>query len=177
MSNASPPAGLAARLAAETRAWLERARPLCHQAGRRLPEVTVRCDLRGASAGQLRLYRNGTLVIRYNLAMAEAQPEAFVAQTVPHEVAHAITHVCHGKVRPHGPEWRGVMAWFGFDEAERCHSFAQPAAARRGQRRWSYRCDCRGHQLSTTRHNRAQRGLDYVCRSCGSVLRYDRPVG
>jgi SprT protein len=168
---------LGQQLIAETDAWLARGRPLCHQAGRRLPEIEVRLDLKGASAGQVRQYRDGRLVIRYNLAMAEGQPEAFISQTVPHEVAHVVTHICHGKVRPHGPEWQRVMAWFGFDDPERCHAFEQPAGARRGQRRWDYRCDCRVHQLSTTRHNRARRGLDYVCRACGSALRFDKAAG
>jgi SprT protein len=172
MANSSRDTALAQRLEAETHAWLERGRPLCLQAGRRLPDVAVRLDLRGASAGQLRQYRNGDLVIRYNLAMAAAQPEAFIAQTVPHEVAHVITHVCHGRVRPHGAEWRRVMAWFGFDEPTRCHDFAPPGGPSRRQRRWDYRCGCREHQLSTTRHNRAQQGLAYICRACGMPLRY-----
>jgi SprT protein len=159
------------RLHAATDDWLRRARPLFHQAARRPPQVTVRCDLRGSNAGQLRQYRNGALVIRYNLAMAEQQPEAFIAETVPHEVAHVVTWVCHGRVRPHGPEWQAVMRWFGFRQPRRCHVFDEPAEGRR-QRRWAYRCDCREHQLSTTRHNRAQRGLHYVCRVCGSTLCY-----
>jgi SprT protein len=162
---------LGRRLEAATRAWLQRARPLFAQAARRPPAVTVRCDLRGASAGQLRLQRDGSLLIRYNLAMAQHQPEDFLAETVPHEVAHVVTAVCHGRVRPHGHEWQAVMRWFGFARPQRCHRFQAPAGGRR-QRRWSYRCDCREHQLTTTRHHRAQRGLQYLCRSCGSVLHY-----
>jgi SprT protein len=116
---------------------------------------------------------DGSLVIRYNLPLAAGQPAAFVAATVPHEVAHVVTHVCHGRVRPHGTEWRRVMAWFGFDAPARCHDFALPAnKSSRRQRRWRYRCHCREHQLSTTRHNRAQRGLSYHCRACGQPLRY-----
>lgn len=161
---------LVRRLEVETDAWLTRARPLFHQAARLLPTVLVRCDLRGASAGQLRMYRDGSLVIRYNLAMAAQQPEVFVAETVPHEVAHLVTHICHGKVLPHGREWRGVMRWFGFDAPQRCHTFHQPDGGRR-QRRWTYLCNCREHQLSTTRHNRARRGLAYICQACGSPLR------
>jgi SprT protein len=163
---------LARRLEEETLAWLERARPLFRQAARCTPTIEVRCDLRGASAGQLRLYRDGALVIRYNLALATQQPEAFIAETVPHEVAHLVTHVCHGRVPPHGTEWRRVMAWFGIDEPSRCHDFVPAGGSVQRQRRWDYRCGCRTHQLSTTRHNRAQRGLDYLCRECGQVLRF-----
>lgn len=170
MTPATKAEPLARRLQAETQAWLERALPLFRQAARMAPAVEVRLDLRGSAAGQLRRYRDGRLVIRYNLAMAQRQPEDFVAETVPHEVAHVVTAVCHGQVRPHGPEWRAVMRWFGVDQPRRCHDFAAPAGRR--QRRWAYRCGCREHQLSTTRHNRAQRGLDYRCRCCGDPLRY-----
>jgi SprT protein len=105
------------------------------------------------------------------LALARLQPDPFIAETVPHEVAHVVTHVCHGRVAPHGSEWQGVMRWFGFSSPRRCHSFHSDTAGRT-QRRWTYRCDCRQHQLSTTRHNRAQRGIDYLCRVCGSTLAY-----
>lgn len=174
MPSASDRAGLVERLEAETRAWLERARPLFHQAARKLPAVSVRCDLRGASAGQVRRLRDGALAVRYNLAMAEQQPEEFLAETVPHEVAHVVTAVCHGRVKPHGREWRAVMQWFGFAAPQRCHRFPTPASGR-SQQRWSYRCSCREHLLSTTRHHRAQRGLGYLCRACGGTLRY-RPA-
>jgi SprT protein len=176
MSSVGPGPDLAERLTAATRHWLGRARPLFHQAGRLPPEVTVRCDLRGKNAGQLRRYRDGSLVIRYNLAMAACQPEAFLAETVPHEVAHVVTAVCHGRVRPHGTEWQAVMRWLGFEAPQRCHRFETPPGTR-GQRRWTYRCDCREHRLSTTRHNRAQRGLGYVCRACGSALRFQGSRG
>lgn len=162
---------LATRLRAATEACLQQAQPLFRQAARRMPPVEVRMDLRGASAGQLRRYRDGRLVIRYNLAMAARQPTAFIAETVPHEVAHLVTAVCHGRVRPHGPEWQQVMRWLGVDRPRRCHDFHAPDG-RRAQRRWPYRCRCREHHLSTTRHNRAQRGLAYICRACGQALHY-----
>jgi len=171
-----PTAALTGRLAAQTRAWLERARPLFLQAGQVPPRVAVRFDLRGTNAGQMRQYPGGRLVIRYNLAIAERQPEAFLAETVPHEVAHVVAAVCHGRVRPHGPEWRAVMRWMGFRSPERCHRFETPAATR-SQRRWAYRCECREHRLSTTRHNRARKGLAYVCRTCGTPLHYQGPAG
>ena len=79
-------AALAHRLERETRDWLLRARPLFRQAARKAPDVRVHFDLRGGAAGQVRHYRDGRLVIRYNLAMAAAQPEAFIAQTVPQMV-------------------------------------------------------------------------------------------
>ena len=136
------------------------------------PQPELRFDLTGASAGQLRWQTGARPVIRYNLAIAAAQPEAFIHETVPHEIAHLVTTACFGRVRPHGPEWRAVMASFGHPHASRCHAFQVPAGPARRQRRWPYRCDCREHELSTTRHNRTQSGrAHYLCRHCGSALR------
>lgn len=169
------PDSLGEQLIAETRLRLKQALPLFRQAARRPPQVEVLLNLRGAAAGQLRQYRDGRLIIRYNLAMAARHPEPFLAETVAHEVAHVVTHVCHGKVRPHGLEWQAVMHWFGIAEPRRCHDFTLPPR-HHTQRRWAYHCGCREHQLSTTRHNRAQRGLQYRCRDCGQALQANSGV-
>ncbi len=162
---------LCERLRRATRTCLHKARPLLAGHGRRLPEVTVRCDLRGRAAGQVRQGTDGRLEIRYNLEIARLQPDAFVARTVAHEVAHLIVWRLHGRqVRPHGAEWQAVMRALGASP-ERCHDFAVPQHTLRQQRRWRYRCACREHQLSTTRHNRVQNGQQrYLCRDCGEVL-------
>jgi len=162
---------LCKQLQAATEQWLKRAAPLLHGSGRTIPVVPVVCDLRGKSAGQVRHQGDSSLVIRYNLGMASLQPGAFIAQTVPHEVAHVITWLLHGStVRPHGKEWQSVMAFFGQDSS-RCHEFAVPPSGQRRQQRWDYVCDCREHQLSTTRHHRVQQGQQYQCRLCSGILR------
>ena len=168
------------QLSEATQHWLEKARPLLLGCGRTLPVVEVRCDLRGMTAGQVRRYHDGSLCIRYNLAMSRLQPLQFVEQTVPHEVAHVVAYLLHGKsIRPHGREWRAIMAEFGFASAERCHDFQLPEQQQtRHQRRWRYACGCREHALSTTRHNRVAKGVRYHCRECGEALERldDSPV-
>ena len=162
---------LCQQLHSSTRHWLTRARPLLRSAARLDPEVTIRCDLRGKSAGQFRCYNDGQLIIRFNLQIAELQPDIFIQETVPHEVAHLITWLCHGAgVRPHGAEWRSVMLYFGYAKAQRCHNFSLSVKASRQQARWHYRCQCQEHWISTTRHNRIGRGLQYYCRRCHSEL-------
>ncbi|MEO5341930.1 MAG: SprT-like domain-containing protein [Gammaproteobacteria bacterium SHHR-1] len=152
-----------------TLACLAQAEPLLRGAGRCRAQVRVLCDLRGKAAGQA-VWAQGETRIRYNLALAKPQPEAFIQQTVPHEVAHVVTRLLHPRARPHGPEWRAVMAHLGIADAQRCHSFAVTPPGH-SQRRWPYRCPCREHQLSTTRHNRILRGeRNYLCRYCGSLL-------
>lgn len=169
------PSELIERLIRASDRHLERARLLFAQAKVRMPTPEYRFDLTGRSAGQVLWPKRRPPQIRYNLKIALLQPEAFVAETVPHEIAHLVTGVCYRGARPHGPEWRRVMAFFGIEQAKRCHEFHIDPALTRTQRRWIYRCACDTHQLSTTRHNRICSGRQtYLCRRCGNQL---KPVG
>lgn len=39
-----------------------------------------------------------------------------IEETIDHELAHLLTFILHGKVKSHGPEWKGVMKrYFGRD--------------------------------------------------------------
>ncbi len=164
---------LCARLRQATEDCLKQARPLLAERGRRMLTVLVHCDLHGHAAGQVRHHPGGHIEIRYNLDIARLQPEVFVAQTVPHEVAHVLTGWLYDqRVRPHGPEWQAMMRHLG-SEPKRCHDFAlTDTDSLHRQRRWAYHCACRKHLLSTTRHNRIRRGQrQYQCRDCGEILR------
>ncbi|WP_457676094.1 SprT family zinc-dependent metalloprotease [Thiolapillus sp.] len=140
------------------------------QLGRHFPLPEIRFDLRGQAAGQ---YRGHPLpCIRYNLELAGRQPEAFLRRTPGHEVAHYVIHQMHPRqrLRPHGPEWRQLMESLGL-EPSRCHEFDTGGVTTRRQRRFSYRCACRKHELSATRHNRVIRGqAEYRCTHCGERL-------
>lgn len=163
---------LCEQLQSSTQETLQQCRPLLLGAGRTLPSIPVSCDLRGRSAGQVRRYNDGKLHIRYNLEIAKLQPQQFVEETVPHEVAHVITWLLHGdKARAHGQEWRSVMAFLGIQQAQRCHEFSLPQQNVRRQRRWSYECGCQTFDLSSTRHNRILRGTEYRCPRCQETLR------
>ncbi len=155
------------RLLAVTRHWLRQAEAHCQ---RTLAAVEVRFDLKGAAAGQYRSHPEPC--IRYNPGLAAHQFDAFCARTPPHEVAHHVVAQLNPnrRVRPHGPEWQSVMRTFGL-EPSRCHDYDLGSVPMRRQRRYRYRCACREHELSATRHNRILRGEQcYSCRNCGEVL-------
>ncbi len=144
--------------------------------GKPMPRVEIRFDLGGRAAGQAR-FRNGRPpLIRYNSDLLARNGERFLAQTVPHEAAHVVVFALHPwGTRPHGPEWRAVMALFGA-EARRCHEYDTDHLPGRRLRRFEYRCGCRRHLLTSIRHNRALRGQRYLCRRCGQTLiPVDRP--
>lgn len=157
-----------------TRELLTAAVPLCDRHQARLPEPVIRFDLRGLAAGQVRWLDGGGVEIRYNLGIARKNRRDFLARTVPHEVAHVLAMACHGRTAPHGAEWRAIMHYLGVADPERCHDYDVDEQAVRRQRRWTYRCDCRVHSLSTTRHHRVQNGTrNYHCRCCGAALSWE----
>ena len=171
LSSEEHPEQLLADLRVATGAALERARPMFLGSGKSAPAVDVHCDLRGSMAGQAVRLGPGHWKVRFNPVLAAANRQAFMDEVVPHEVAHVVAVSCAGRrIRPHGPEWQAAMRALGITEPRRCHAFAVPDDIRRRQRRWSYRCGCRDHDLSTTRHNRVQRGVAYYCRLCGDRL-------
>lgn len=137
---------------------------------RGLPEPGLRFDLRGRSAGQMRIDASGRATIRYNPALLLRHGEDFLKRTVPHEVAHYLAFVHHGRgIRPHGPEWQEMVRALG-GVPDRCHAYDVAGLSVRTTRRFPYHCQCGDHQLSSVRHNRIIRGVCYLCRDCGEAL-------
>jgi len=139
--------------------------------GRRFAAIPVLFDLTGRAAGMYRVSR-GERVIRYNPYIFATDLADNLATTVPHEVAHYVADVVHGRglVRPHGPEWSAIMAALGADPG-RTHAYDLSGVPVRTQRRHPYRCACTTHHLTTRRHYQVLRGaMTYRCRRCGEEL-------
>jgi SprT protein len=153
-----------------TEAYIAAAETLLQRSFDRIP---VLFDLRGSTAGMFRL-QGRRREIRFNPWIFAKHYEENLAATVPHEVAHYIVHELYGlrRVKPHGAEWRAVMAAFGADDAV-TFDLDLEGVPRRRQRTHPYQCSCRLHQISTTRHNRVQAGRGhYQCRHCNGQLCY-----
>lgn len=147
------------------------------RAGSPLIRLEVRFDLRGWAAGQARQRAGGPWVIRYNPLLLRENPEAFLTETVPHEVAHVIAFLRYGpRIRPHGAEWRAVMEGLGA-APERCHHYDLSRVPRRTHRTFPYHCGCGEHELTSIRHHRVLAGQTYLCRRCAGPLRPGRRTG
>lgn len=136
--------------------------------------IPVRFDLRGTTAGMFRV-EGRHREIRYNPWVFAKYYEVNLTGTVPHEVAHYIVHEVYGcrRVKPHGAEWQALMHYFGADPQVTFQLDLDDIPQRR-QRTHPYRCDCRAHSVSTTRHNRVLKGQgQYLCRYCSGRLVYD----
>lgn len=132
-------------------------------------------DLRGRCAGQYVWKKAGGRIVdeclRFNLPLADGQPESFLAETVGHELAHCAAVRLHGH-GGHGAPWRRLMHELGL-EPRRCHAYDTRGAGGRGH--WPARCDCREHDLSSVLRNRINQGRRYLCRHCGTALMLIEP--
>lgn len=122
-------------------------------------------DLRGTRAG----CASADGCIRLNPVLLRENAAEFLAQTLPHEVAHWVVFRWRPGAAPHGVEWRQVMGWLEAP-ARRCHGFDVERARVRTLRRHLYACACRTHELTTILHRRIQNGAFYYCRTCGKAL-------
>ena len=140
---------------------------------RRFARVPVLFDLRGRAAGMFKVIGKRRL-IRYNPWIFAKYYEQNLRDTVPHEVAHFIVHEVYPRrgLKPHGWQWRDLMARFGADPGV-TFDLDLDGVPQRSQRTHSYHSGCQVHQVSTTRHNRAQTGrMSYHCCSCDGLLVY-----
>lgn len=156
-----------AQVRQSTKDWLERATQLYDIA---IPDIEIRFDLRGRTSGMFCVQKN-QCSIRYNSTIFSRYFEESLQQTVPHEVAHYVVHMIHGKrVKPHGKEWQKVMCDFGV-AAEVTSKLDVNDLSVRSLRRYPYRCGCSEHMLSSIRHNRILRGArQYGCPRCHQKL-------
>jgi SprT protein len=140
--------------------------------GRKFERIPVLFDLRGTSAGMYKVLGKRCW-IRYNPWIFSKYFDLNLADTVPHEVAHYIVNMVHGRrAKPHGPQWQAVMAYFEADPGV-TFKLDLTGIPRRQQRTHAYNCLCGSHQVSTTRHNRVLRGRgSYQCRKCNGELVY-----
>ena len=65
------------------------------------PMPVVDYDVRGTKAGVACLQQN---TIKFNRTLLMENPEEFIRQVVPHELAHLIVYQLFGRVKPHGKE-------------------------------------------------------------------------
>ncbi len=129
----------------------------------RIPTVSFR--QRGKIAGSARLQ---AWEVRFNPILLEENPQAFLDEVVPHEIAHLVTFKLFGKVRPHGREWQIMMTEVFGIPARTTHSF--DVSSVQGDT-YRYRCNCSEHQLTVRRHNKVQRKqATYHCRRCQQPL-------
>lgn len=120
--------------------------------------------------------------LMFQLDFAEAHEEDYITTTVPHEVAHYVQDQLYKGSKAHGREWKFIMRYVMGLAPDRCHHYDVSVTKSKTQTKHTYGCGCgKSFKLSTTMHNRIQRGLassnpiDEVrtrrrCKSCRGIL-------
>lgn len=130
--------------------------------------------LTGATAGKAYLRKWS---VSFNAILLMENIDAFIARTVPHELAHLITDMVYPHVhtrsfgtksQPHGSHWQSVMRVLGVSDITRCHSY-DVSNSKRQVSRTSYVYACVGcnykYTMGAKRHQRMQRDPNaYWCR-------------
>jgi len=129
-------------------------------------------NLRGAAAGK---YKHGGSYGRlgclcWHPKLVVRNEENYIEQTVPHEVAHYIVRQVWGDVQSHGTEWKQVMKMYGLTP-ERTHSY-DVSGIKQDRSPFVYNCGCREIKVGHKRHNKIQRGRNYICILCKSRLSF-----
>lgn len=146
-----------------------------HEYSPGFPEIIYK--LTGNTAGWAYAKLN---TIKLNRDLLLKYGEQFINRTVVHEMAHRFVYFYYTnhynyqfkKATPHGKEWKDMMIMLGINDPQRCHSY-EVVGSMRKQQRHHYTCLCGCQfQLSTTKHNKINKGQKRICRKCKSVLIY-----
>lgn len=108
----------------------------------------------------------------FSKSLYEQNVEAFLNDTVPHELAHLIAYRVYGS-NGHDTSWKKVMMALGY-EPTRCHSYE--VQKRSSAKKYNYVCGCSGkvHEVSAQRQAWINKGKNYKCIACGTVIRLDK---
>ncbi|OOS02725.1 SprT family protein [[Haemophilus] felis] len=127
------------------------------------PQVSY--ELRGQKAGVAYLQQN---LIKLNRTLLLENPQDFIQQVVPHELAHLIVFQQFGRVKPHGKEWQSVMKNIFHLPAEIYHCFGLATV---NPSHIPYQCACQTHYLSPRRHQKVvKHRVVYLCKQCGAEI-------
>jgi len=144
------------------------------QLGITMRPLTIRFDKRGTTAGTARYATN---TVDFNAGLYVRNVDAFLNDTVPHEVAHIAANLYHnargyrGRVQPHGDTWKMVMRTFGV-KPSRCHSFdTSETKIKRNVTTYTYHCACQQHELSAKMHSQIQSGRGRHCKKCKASVK------
>jgi len=114
------------------------------------------------------------MAIRLHRRALEEYGDDFINRTLVHEFAHILQYCNCSNSQPHGREFKMFMRLLG-GSTKRCHSYnlraLVPEKVRKTAKTFSYKCQCRTHEISTIRHNRVLSGkATYCCANCNSQL-------
>jgi SprT protein len=149
-----------------------------------MPKMTVAYDINSVHLGGEA--HPSKMHLRFNPVYLNAHTDHYIAQTVPHEVAHLGVHFVEGRsyhqVRTrsgrvrlkrdiHGGAWQMMMSVLGVP-ADRCHAYTTPEGVTAGKPKTKYNYTCSVCQavvvVGPKHHAKLQAGARMWHRGCSS---------
>jgi SprT protein len=132
-----------------------------------MPTPKVEFYTRGRVAGKAYYMQHK---VSFNTVLAAENQTTFL-DTVKHELAHLVVHKIAPWAKAHGPEFKRVLINMG-GSGERCHNYDVSNVVAK-KLKYEYKCGCQTHNMTSVRHNKAQRGgATYRCRKCRAPVVY-----
>jgi len=126
----------------------------------------------------LGVYRPLTNTISLNIHLLEEYGELYINEVGKHELAHAVVRELYGIVnRPHGIEFKRVCQVLRIPGKATTDLFSeskyiQQKRNKRKRKEYVYTCECKKHNISGIRHNKILKGINYICNTCKSKLKF-----
>jgi len=118
-----------------------------------------------------------TNTISLNKGLYEEYNDIYLKEVLLHELAHLVVDEIYYGAKPHGREFKHICSLFGISGKASTSAFEGSktmknirVSKRRNQKKFSYTCGCKTHEVSTTIHNRISKGSKYVCPRCKGFL-------
>src|SRR3546814_1296313 len=107
--------------------------------------------------------------VQLNSVRYQENIQDYLDDTIPHEVAHLITYVLHGReAKAHGNEWQSLMRALGV-RPDRCHSYDTTNSAV-AKAVYKFKCDCKVFELSSRRSEEHTSDLQSLMRISYAVF-------
>lgn len=124
-----------------------------------MPHVDIKfIDAKTRQMGRASMDGSGNLSITFNMGYVRQDPELFLRDTVPHEVAHIICFH-NGLDRGHGKMWKRVAAALGCNPRALCAaSTIQSLSTTRQRKKYCYNVEGREVWVTDVKHSQIQQG-------------------
>ena len=124
-------------------------------------DLTVKMNNRLTSTAGRAWLQTG--LVEFSTSLYEANTDAFMEDTIPHEVAHIIAYRVYGS-SGHDAAWKQVCYALG-SNTSRLHSFKTNK-----NNGTAMRCGCMTHYFSPQRMAWVRKGKVYSCKHCNQIL-------
>jgi len=119
-------------------------------------------------------------VMNLNSELFDEYWEIYIRDVVIHEYVHLLVNKLYPtwynwryRVMPHWSEFKNICSSFWIEWKATTKTFNNSQVLKKNKRvmkRWSYKCNCSIHEITTQKHRKIQNWATYTCTTCKGVL-------